>query len=277
MSGHHPPGHRLGHRLRPHRRRLGRATRSRSGTSCASAARSPTRDRYGGVWLPTRHEDISAIAYDTEHFTSRSVVVDEVRPLAPAPHRHRAADHVGPAVPPRRPPPAAARLRARRPSSALEPFTRELLPRPARRGRRARPSATRPPTTRSTSRCGSSPRCSASRTRTPTCSAGSSTTCSRTSTCRRGARRRELQDELDAYLDRPGRGPRRAPARRPHLATCSRPRSTASRSTRTTSAARSLLLLIAGIDTTWSAIGASLWHLADAPRRPRAASSPSPS
>jgi cytochrome P450 len=43
-------------------------------------------ERYGGVWLPTRHEDIAEIAYDTEHFTSRSVVVSEFRPpmmLAP--------------------------------------------------------------------------------------------------------------------------------------------------------------------------------------------------
>jgi cytochrome P450 len=43
--------------------------------------------RYGGVWLPTRHEDVKAIAYDTEHFTSRNVVVSEFRPpfgLAPA-------------------------------------------------------------------------------------------------------------------------------------------------------------------------------------------------
>ena len=42
-------------------------------------------ERYGGVWLPTRHEDVSAIAYDTEHFTSMSVVVTEHRPpdLAP--------------------------------------------------------------------------------------------------------------------------------------------------------------------------------------------------
>ena len=30
------------------------------------------------------------------------------------------------------------------------------------------------------------------------------------------------------------------------------------------------LLLIAGIDTTWSAIGASLWHLAQHPERPQA-------
>ena len=42
-------------------------------------------ERYGGVWLPTRHEDVAAIAYDTEHFTSRSVVVTEGRPIAPAP------------------------------------------------------------------------------------------------------------------------------------------------------------------------------------------------
>jgi cytochrome P450 len=42
-------------------------------------------DRYGGVWLPTRHEDVSAVAYDTEHFTSRSVVVSNNRPMIPAP------------------------------------------------------------------------------------------------------------------------------------------------------------------------------------------------
>jgi cytochrome P450 len=37
-------------------------------------------DRYGGAWLPVRHADVSAVAYDTEHFTSRSVVVSELRP-----------------------------------------------------------------------------------------------------------------------------------------------------------------------------------------------------
>src|SRR6516164_6410239 len=37
-------------------------------------------ERYGGVWLPVRHRDISAVAYDTEHFTSRAVVVSELRP-----------------------------------------------------------------------------------------------------------------------------------------------------------------------------------------------------
>ncbi len=37
-------------------------------------------DRYGGTWLPVTHADVSAIADDTDHFTSRSVVVSEIRP-----------------------------------------------------------------------------------------------------------------------------------------------------------------------------------------------------
>ena len=37
-------------------------------------------DRYGGAWLPVRHDGVAAVAYDTEHFTSRSVVVSNVRP-----------------------------------------------------------------------------------------------------------------------------------------------------------------------------------------------------
>jgi cytochrome P450 len=37
-------------------------------------------DRYGGAWLPLRHADVAAVAYDTEHFTSRSVVMSELRP-----------------------------------------------------------------------------------------------------------------------------------------------------------------------------------------------------
>jgi len=44
-------------------------------------------DRYGGVWLPTTYEDVSAIAYDTDRFSSRSIIVSDFRPpheLAPA-------------------------------------------------------------------------------------------------------------------------------------------------------------------------------------------------
>lgn len=37
-------------------------------------------ERYGGAWLPVRHADVAAVAYDTDHFTSRSVVMSEMRP-----------------------------------------------------------------------------------------------------------------------------------------------------------------------------------------------------
>jgi cytochrome P450 len=85
-------------------------------------------DRYGGVWLPVRHDDVAAVAYDTEHFTSRSVVVSELRPGPedlPAP--------IGIAPPITSDPPfhqIARRLLlpafAPKPIQALEPFTREL-------------------------------------------------------------------------------------------------------------------------------------------------------
>ncbi|MEI6453951.1 MAG: cytochrome P450 [Actinomycetes bacterium] len=42
-------------------------------------------NRYGGVWLPTRHQEVAEVAYDTERFTSRSIIVTEGRPMAPAP------------------------------------------------------------------------------------------------------------------------------------------------------------------------------------------------
>jgi cytochrome P450 len=85
-------------------------------------------DRYGGTWLPLRHDDVSAIAYDTDHFTSRSVVVSELRPgpndlpapigLAPPitsdpPFHTMARRLLLPAFSPKR-------------IDAFEPFTREL-------------------------------------------------------------------------------------------------------------------------------------------------------
>src|SRR5215469_4464171 len=42
--------------------------------------------RFGGAWLPTRYEDVAAIAYDTERFSSRSIIMSNFRPprdLAP--------------------------------------------------------------------------------------------------------------------------------------------------------------------------------------------------
>ncbi len=85
-------------------------------------------DRYGGTWLPVRQQDIAAVAYDTEHFTSRSVVVNEVRPgpdQPPAP--------IGLAPPITSDPPFHALARrmllpafSPKPIAALEPFTRGL-------------------------------------------------------------------------------------------------------------------------------------------------------
>jgi cytochrome P450 len=85
-------------------------------------------NRYGGAWLPVTHETVAAVAYDTEHFTSRSVVMSEVRPTEndlPAP--------IGIAPPITSDPPFHALARrlllpafAPKPIAALEPFTREL-------------------------------------------------------------------------------------------------------------------------------------------------------
>jgi cytochrome P450 len=36
--------------------------------------------RFGGGWLPVRYEDVAAIAYDTERFSSRSIVMGNFRP-----------------------------------------------------------------------------------------------------------------------------------------------------------------------------------------------------
>ncbi len=48
-------------------------------------------DRYGGMWAPLTHDLVKEVAYDTDHFTSRGVVVNVSRPIAEAP--------VGPAPP----------------------------------------------------------------------------------------------------------------------------------------------------------------------------------
>ena len=37
-------------------------------------------ERYGGAWFPATHSGVSAIAKDTEHFTSRAVIIGEGRP-----------------------------------------------------------------------------------------------------------------------------------------------------------------------------------------------------
>src|ERR1700746_836629 len=37
-------------------------------------------DRFGGGWLPTRYEDVAAIAYDTERFSSRAIIMGNFPP-----------------------------------------------------------------------------------------------------------------------------------------------------------------------------------------------------
>ena len=48
-------------------------------------------DRYGGMWAPLTHELVQEVAYDTDHFTSQGVIVNAGRPMIDAP--------VGPAPP----------------------------------------------------------------------------------------------------------------------------------------------------------------------------------
>lgn len=81
-------------------------------------------DLFGGTWLPTRHEDVSAIAHDTENYTSQGVIVSPMRPDVDAP--------MGPAPPITSDPPFHAIARrlllppfAPKPIQALEPFTRD--------------------------------------------------------------------------------------------------------------------------------------------------------
>ena len=50
-------------------------------------------DRYHGMWVPLTHDLVSEVAYDTDHFTSRSVVVTRTPP------QHLASSPVGGAPP----------------------------------------------------------------------------------------------------------------------------------------------------------------------------------
>ena len=42
-------------------------------------------ERFEGAWLPTRYEDVKAIAYDTEHFTSRRIILRDRKHEDPLP------------------------------------------------------------------------------------------------------------------------------------------------------------------------------------------------
>ena len=48
-------------------------------------------ERFLGCYLPTTYEAVKQVAYDTEHFSSRRVIVRDVRPETPS---IGAADHL---------------------------------------------------------------------------------------------------------------------------------------------------------------------------------------
>ena len=81
----HRPGRRLGDRFLPSRAGVVRRPLPDPGRPAAALPDRAHR-RFGGGWLPTRYEDVAAIAYDTEHFSSRAIIVSNFRPpreLAP--------------------------------------------------------------------------------------------------------------------------------------------------------------------------------------------------
>lgn len=42
-------------------------------------------ERFGGVWLPTRHADVVGVAHDTDHYSSQGVIVGPYKPAGLAP------------------------------------------------------------------------------------------------------------------------------------------------------------------------------------------------
>jgi cytochrome P450 len=221
-------------------------------------------DRYGGTWLPVTHELVSEVAYDTEHFTSRSIVVSERRPGPddlPAP--------IGLSPPITSDPPYHGIVRKMLlpaftpgPIAALEPFTRQLCREllAATEGRAALDAATdyaQHIPVRVIVRFLGFPQEDAD-------------------IFRRFIRqvledvdqpadeRRETLKELDAYMDA---------QIAEHIANPRDDLTSFLLGAEVDGEKLSIghvrgtmiLLMIAGIDTTWSAIGASLWHLARHP------------
>ena len=220
--------------------------------------------RYGGTWLPVTHELVSEVAYDTERFTSRSVVVSERRPTADAPPAP-----IGLAPPITSDPPYHAIVRrmlipafAPKPIAALEPFTRELCRNllAATAGQTSFDAAVEyaqhipvrvileflgfPQEDADLFR-GFIRRVMEEVDATP-------------------EQRASLMDELDAYMD--AQIADHAAHRRDDLTTfLIEAEIDGEKLTSSHIRGTMILLMIAGIDTSWSAIGAALWHLAGHP------------
>jgi len=221
-------------------------------------------ERYGGTWLPLTHELVSEVAYDHEHFTSRSVVVSERKPGDDAPPAP-----VGLAPPITSDPPFHKVVRQMllpaftpKPVAALEPFTRqqcrELLA--ATEGKTSFDAATQYaqhiPVRVIVKFLGF-----------PLADAG---------IFRRfirhvledvdlpPAEREAMFTEIDAYIDAQV-GEHAAHPRDDLTSFLLQAEIDGQKLSREHVRGTLLLMMIAGIDTTWSAIGASLWHLARHP------------
>jgi cytochrome P450 len=221
-------------------------------------------DRYGGTWLPVTHELVSEVAYDTEHFTSRSIVVSERRPGPddlPAP--------IGLSPPITSDPPYHGIVRKMLlpaftpgPIAALEPFTRQLCRDllAATEGRTALDAATdyaQHIPVRVIVRFLGFPQEDADIFRRFIRQVLEDVDQS-------ADERRETLKELDAYMDA---------QIAEHIASPRDDLTSFLLGAEVDGEKLSIghvrgtmiLLMIAGIDTTWSAIGASLWHLAQHP------------
>ena len=264
------PGHRLRHRLRPRRARVqrqgagglegaarGRAARSPTPTATAACGcrsrttpctRSPTTPRTSPAapWWSTvgRPGDLALPA-----------PIGGAPPITSDPPFHNLARRLLlPPFAPKQIEPWEPEIRA---------LCHKLLDEMGDDRHPARPSSTPPCSTPSTSRSTSSAACSASRPRTKSCSASSSTTSSSAST-RRPEHQRRLRRPRQLH-PRPGRRTTATTRATTSPATCSTSRSTAQAVNDDIVGGMIILLLVAGIDTTWSAIGSSLWHLAQHP------------
>ena len=125
-------------------------------------------DRRRSSWLPTRYEDVTAIAHDIEHFSSLKVAVipgdeDEDPPIRGPQPRVRAAAHLGRPAAAHLDAPAAAAVVLAQAGRQLRAADPRAVPRAASTGSPTRAAPTPPRTTPSRSRSGSSPTSSACR------------------------------------------------------------------------------------------------------------------
>jgi cytochrome P450 len=234
-------------------------------------------DRYGGTWLPVKHEYIAEVAYDTEHFTSRSVVASELRPGGddlPAP--------IGIAPPITSDPPFHALARrlllppfGPKPVKALEPYTRalcnELLDRIGdRREFDAAVDYAQDIPLRVIARMLGFPEEDADQFRHFI-----RLVLERVDATAEERQAQVDEGELDAYIE--ARISEHLEHPRDDLTTFLLDAELDGEKLHPDHVRGTMvLLMIAGIDTTWSAIGASLWHLAQHPEdRARLAADPS--